>query len=1282
MTHTKKLIEVALPLDDINAASAREKSIRHGHPSTLHLWWARRPLAAARAVIFAQMVDDPSEHTETLLADPARREAAEAELEKRRKKWIERKAGYDEARRRDDAPVPPPGPEPTLEQCVVDMERERLFDLVRRLVLWENTTNEEVLGQAREEILKSWRHTCEQNRDHPRARELFDPDKLPAFHDPFAGGGALPLEAQRLGLESYAGDLNPVAVLINKAMIEIPPKFAGCPPVNPESRRQASAFEGQWKGARGLAEDVRYYGKWMRDEAEKRIGHLYPKVEVTPEMAQDRPDLKKYAGRRLTVIAWLWARTVKSPNPAFAHVDVPLVSNFMLSTKKGKEAYVEPVVEGDGYRFAVKTGKPADVEAAKRGTKVSRGSFRCLFSGVPVLYEYIDNEANAGRMGARLMAVVAEGDRCRVYLPPTEVMEDIARQARPEWKPEVPSRGTWASNAQGRRYGFRTYGDYFTPRQLVALTTFSDLIREAREKVKADALEARDELSRAGRPHSREGAPVAEPPVAEPPVAEPPGAEPPGAEPPGAKPPGAEPPGAEPLGARASRPRNPWHRSRLPHFEAGETPQHIIFRLADSLSAEVFARWEAELARLPEDERAAEKRKRIEAHLDQGHGSCALGDPRIAEIVENALLHFDGSRYLLHEWVVMPNHVHVLITPLEGNTLSSILNSWKSFTAKQANRILGRKGAFWQEDYFDRVIRDERHWATAVAYVIDNPVKAGLCPKPEQWRFGSAWKRELAFEEEKDDSRERGHLALVEMKGDPARARRPRSQDGIPLAEGGAGVEAYADAVATYLGIALSRLADICNSLCGWEVTKTQVRHLSTRHAIPMMWDFAENNVFGQAAGDYAVSLANMVKALERVSADRSGIVRQEDAQTQSTASDKLVSTDPPYYDNIGYADLSDFFYVWLRRSLKPVFPDLFATLAVPKAEELVATPYRHGSKEKAETFFLEGMTQAMRRLAEQSHSAFPVTIYYAFKQSESKGDTGTASTGWETFLDAVIRSRFSVSGTWPMRTELGNRMIGSGTNALASSVILVCRKRPADAPAGTRRAFIAALKSELPEALARLQRSNIAPVDLAQAAIGPGMAVYTRYNGVLDAEGKPLSVRDALALINQVLEEALAEQEGDFDAESRWALAWFEQSGFNEGPYGTAETLSKAKNTSVAGMVEAGIVASKGGKVSLLRPEELAADWDPAKDKRLAVWEVAHQLVRALETGGEGAAADLAAKLGPKAELAHEMAYRLYTLCERKKWAREALAYNALVRSWPEITRLARADGKPYRQL
>lgn len=994
--YRKKLMEVALPLDAINKASAKEKSIRHGHPSTLHLWWARRPLATARAVIFSQMVDDPSAYVGELRSDAKLRRKAESSLKARLKVWEEAKALAKKAEG-SGLIVPESGPAPTLDDMLAEHERQRLFRIIEDLVLWKNTTNETVLQAARDEIWQSWRRTCAENADHPRAKELFDRKKLPAFHDPFAGGGALPLEAQRLGLESFASDLNPVAVLINKAMIEIPPRFAGKPPVNSQARGTKSLAPREWRAAQGLAEDVRHYGQWMRDEAEKRIGELYPRVEVTAAMVKERPDLAQYAKQKLTVIAWLWARTVKSPNPAFANVYVPLASTFVLSTKSNKMAYVEPVIENGSYSFTVKVGKPTDAEATKNGTKLSRGAnFQCLMSSTPIASDHIYNEANAGRMGARLMAIVAEGERRRVYLAPTPEMEAIALKAKPKWKPDVemPNNPRWFSPPL---YGLKSFSDLFTPRQLVALTTFSDLVEEARERVKRDSI----------------------------------------------------------------------------------------------------------VAGLPDDTK--------------------------------------------------------------------------------------------------------------------------------------------------------------------------------PLREGGFGASAYADAVGVYLACGISRSADFWSNMCIWanQPKNELVTHLFGRQAIPMAWDFAEANPFSGSGGNFTKNLSYVAMGIDFLVGTSIGHASQIDAATNSTTADKVVSTDPPYYDNIGYADLSDYFYVWLRHSLKPVFPDIFSTVAVPKAEELVATRYRHGSKEKAEEFFLGGMTQAMHRLAEQAHPGFPVTIYYAFKQSESDDD-GTASTGWDTFLAAVIRAGFAISGTWPMRTERQGRMVGNDTNALASSIVLVCRPRDPNAPTVTRREFVSSLKADLPIALAHLQRGNIAPVDLAQAAIGPGMAVYTRFAKVLDAEGKPISVREALALINQTLDEALAEQEGDFDADSRWALTWFEQSGFDEGDYGVAEQLSKSKNTSVTGMVEAGILESKRGKVRLLKPEDLPVHWDPATDPRLTAWEIVHHLIRVLASGGEGKAAELMTKLGARAEVARELCYRLYTLCERKKRTTEALAYNGLVQSWPEIARLARDTSKP----
>ncbi len=945
-TYRKKLIEVALPLEAINKASAREKSIRHGHPSTLHLWWARRPLAAARAVIFSQMVDDPSAHPDKFPTEEAQ-----------------------------------------------ESERQRLFRLIEELVLWENTTNEAVLSKAREEIRESWRATCAENKSHPRAKELFDPDKLPAFHDPFAGGGSLPLEAQRLGLEAHASDLNPVAVLICKAMIEIPPKFAGRPPVNPEARKQRQVHGGGWKGAQGLAEDVRYYGQWMRDAAEKCIGHLYPKIEVTAEMAKERPDLKRLVGQKLNVIVWLWARMVKSPNPAFAHVEVPLATTWMLSTKAGKEAYVEPVIERSGYRFTVKVDKPKDVEAAKRGTKSgsSGSSFLCLISGTPMPFDYLRAEAKAGRMGRRLMAVVAEGERGRVYLTPTPEMEIIAQKAQPVRVPEtdLPKK---ALGFRVQEYGMTKWSDLFTPRQLVALTTFSDLVQEACERVKRDALAA-------------------------------------------------------------------------------------------------------------------------------------------------------GLR-----------------------------------------------------------------------------------------------------------------------------------DDGESLDTGGTGANAYADAVGVYLGLGVGRSANYWSSLTPWG--GDFIVQTFGRQAIPMVWDHAEGNPFSTSTGNWSGALEWIQKVIVyALPASQDGAATQRDALTQAISHDSVVSTDPPYYDNIGYADLSDFFYVWLRRALKPVFPDLFATLAVPKAEELVATPYRHGSKEKAQAFFLEGMTQAMHRLAEQAHPAFPVTIYYAFKQSEteSEGEVGIASTGWDTFLEAVIRAGFALTGTWPMRTERAGGLRNKDQNALASSIVLVCRPRPNSAPLATRREFVTEMKRELPRPLRRLQQGSIAPVDMAQASIGPGMAVFSRYSKVIEADGSPMSVRTALQLINSELEAFLRQEEGEADRDTQFCVSWFEQYGMAAGPFGEADVLARAKNVSVEGMVHAGVITSKGGDVALLPRPDYPSDWDPIADGRLTLWECTQQLIKRHQEGGEAAAAALAALLGPgRSEDAKTLAYRLYTICERKGWLEEALAYNEFVVAWPEILKKA----------
>lgn len=950
----KKLIEVALPLDEINAAAAREKSIRHGHPSTLHLWWARRPLAAARAVLFAQMVNDPGGER-----------------------------GYKAGKTREQA----------------DAEREQLFQIMRELVLWENTNNEEVLAKARAAIWASWRETCELNK----GKAGFDPERLPAFHDPFAGGGAIPLEAQRLGLEAYASDLNPVAVMINKAMIEIPPKFAGRAPVGPApASEKQTQIETDWPGATGLAEDVRRYGHWMREEALKRMGHLYPKVRVTAEMLAERPDLKPYENQELTVIAWLWARTVKSPNPAYAHVDVPLVSSFVLSSKKGKEAWVEPVLEGDSYRFDVKVG--SFDAAAKSGTKMARGAnFRCLLSNSPINGDYIKEEGKANRLSTRLMAIVAEGVKGRVYLSATPEQVQAAYEARPTWAPkgEIAKRMTGGNCTP---YGLATWDKLFSNRQLVALTTFSDLVQVARSK--------------------------------------------------------------------------------------------------------------------------------------------AIGDAR-------------------------------------------------------------RAG--WPDD-------------------------------------------------------ERG------------------------LATEGRGATAYGDALAVYLAFAVDKMTDLNSTICSWSHSRDSLRNTFGRQAIPMTWDFAESNPLSDSTGNFMNGINWIEKTISQICSDIKGTASQFDAQNQTISKNKLISTDPPYYDNIGYADLSDFFYVWLRRALQNIYPDLFATLAVPKAEELVATPYRHGNKQKAEAFFLEGMTEAIHNLARQAHPAFPVTIYYAFKQAETKAG-GTSSTGWETFLAAVIQAGFAITGTWPIRTERQSRTIGVGTNALASSIVLVCRQRAAKAESISRRDFQRALRRQMPLALETMVggqqgASPVAPVDLAQAAIGPGMAIFSHYAAVLNQDGSAMSVQDALVLINREISDYLNPEAAGFDGDTLFCSAWFEQYGWKEGPFGEADTLARAKGTSVEGVKQAGVIEASGGKVQLIKWSDYARDWSPEHDSRVPVWEACHQLIRALKQLGESGAGALLAKMPDKGDSLRQLAYHLYTLCERKKWAEDAKGYNELITSWHEIMAVSHEIGRTGTQL
>ena len=915
----KKLIEVDLPLDEINAESKREKSIRHGHPSTLHLWWARRPLAACRAVIFASMVDDPSSCPDEF---------------------------------------------PTEQEQL--SERTRLHNIIRQVVKWESTdekipASREVQNEARYEIARSVarsRGETPPDKDRPTDVLRYLNENAPPIYDPFAGGGSIPLEAQRLGLSAIASDLNPVAVLINKALIELPPKFAGRPPVNPDA---AGTKDGStWHGTAGLADDIRYYGKWMRDEAESRIGHLYPKVRLPDE-------------EEATVIAWLWARTVPCPNPACG-ITMPLMVNFQLSKKPNNQHWTRPVVDRQAKVICFVVQNHED-GVPKEGT-VNRNGATCIACNTTSPLAYVRQQSRAGKMGEQMTAIVAEGHRKRLFLTPTveHVKTALGAVPNPIFIPQQKM-PTTAYKISGRGYGITHWHQLFTNRQLTALTTLSDLMSEAR-------------------------------------------------------------------------------------------------------------------------------------------------------------------------------------------------------------------------------------------------------------------------------------ALIVEHGAD----------------------EEYADTVCTYLSLAVGREVDMCSSFDRWHNTGEKITGVFGRQAIPMIWDFAESNPLSNSTGNWMAHIEWIAKVVDRlpITVNRAN-AHQEDASTMRRLdSNHIIITDPPYYDNISYAELSDYFYIWLRPLLCKIYTELFAGILVPIEDEMVAAPRFEKSRERFEKL----LSQTLRLIRERSSSGFPSCIFYAYKQQEENRQ-GSSSTGWDTMLTALVSAGFQIVGTWPMRTEMSaEAKVVKNANYLASSIVLVCRIRLHESFVATRREFIDALRYELPTALHQMQTGNIAPVDLAQAAIGPGMAVFTRYGRVLDASGEVVSVREALALINQTLDEVLAEQDGSFDAETCWALAWFEQSGFTEGEFGVAETLSKAKNTSVTGMVGAGMLESGAGKVRLLRPDELKEDWDPQDERKFTIWEATHHLVRVLDQG-EPVAAEMMAKLGANVEPSRELAYRLYRICDRKKRSQEALGYNSLIQSWPEITRLARDVGR-----
>ncbi|WEG08360.1 DUF1156 domain-containing protein [Microbacterium horticulturae] len=903
-TPKKKLIETSLPLEAINAEASREKSIRHGHPSTLHLYWARRPLAAARAVLFAQLVDDPASRPEEF---------------------------------------------PTVEEQ--DAERARLHRLLEQLVVWENSDDETLLSQARHEIRRS------------------NGGELPPLLDPFAGGGAIPFEAQRLGLDAFASDLNPLAVLINKALIEFPPRFAGRPPVFPG----AAATRNGWAGSDGLAEDVRRYGEWMRDEAQRRVGHLYPKVTA--------PD-----GTEHTVIAWIWARTVANPNPANP-IEVPLVKTWWLSKKKGKEAWVHASVVDGEVRYEVR--HDANGPLGDEDGTVGRKGGHAVGDGTPMSLNYIREEGRAGRIGARLIAVVGEGIRSRLYVSASKVQADTADVSRPENVPDGKI-GYYPRDIKTQTYGMTEWADLFTNRQLVTLTTLSDLVTDARAKALNDALEAGDAA---------------------------------------------------------------------------------------------------------------------------------------------------GSR----------------------------------------------------------------------------------------------------------------------------------------LEDGGDGAEAYADAVATYLALGVSRTTDYSSNLCSWHNTGEKMRNVFGRQAIPMAWDFTESNPFSSSTGNFLGQVEWVAKALAKAPSKGLGVVNQADAATRDYAG-FVISTDPPYYDNIGYSDLSDFFYVWLRRTLGTIQPSAVATLQTPKLEELVANPYRHAGKSGAEKFFIDGFNAVFARMRQGANAQVPLTVYYAYKQQDSSG-AGTTSTGWHTLLDGLIEAGWEITATWPMRSEMSSRMMSQSMNALASSIVLACRPRAADAPATTRRAFVAALKHELPTALRTLMQGAIAPVDLAQAAIGPGISVFSRYSRVREADGSDMSVKDALLLVNATLDEVIGEQEADFDPDTRFAVKWYRQYGWTQENSGIADQLARSSDTSIGALERGGIFEAKGGKARLLSPTQLEDAWDVGADERVSVWEATVRLAAVMTKHGADQVAGLLPSVQTRVNLdaVKELGFLLFHEAEKKRDTKDAILFNGLVSAWGDVNEQAR---------
>ena len=914
--YRKKLIEVDLPLDAINKESSREKSIRHGHPSTLHLWWSRKPLAACRAVIFASMVDDPSSCPEEF-PDIASQSA----------------------------------------------KRQELHDLIEQLVKWENSNDENLLSQARTEIARS----VARSRDEiapVKPKEILDylRDNAPTVHDPFCGGGSIPFETQRLGLKAVGSDLNPVAVLITKALIELPPKFADRPPNNPDadpmgitSGKGRQKQKVPWRGTTGLASDIRYYGKRMRDEAFKRIGHAYPRATL--------PD-----GSKNNVIAWLWARTVPCPNPACG-INMPLKTTFQLSKKRNNEHWVRPIIDRDANSISFRV-QNHDRGVPKNGT-VNRNGATCLACGNTVKLPYVREQSKAGHLGEQMIAIVVEGDRKRVYLSPDEGQLKLAINAKASWKPiaKLPEK---ALGFRLQNYGFNEWHQLFTDRQLLALTTFSDLMRDVR------------------------------------------------------------------------------------------------------------------------------------------------------------------------------------------------------------------------------------------TLIIQNGAE-----------------------------------------------------------------EEYADAICTYLSFAHTKMATRNCAYNRWDNTKDIVVGLFSRQVLSMNWDHAEANPFSMSNGSFLIAVDGVSRNVEKfLATTANGKSVQSDARS-AIYSDKgpMVVTDPPYYDNIGYSDLSDFFYVWLRPMLRDVYPDLFAGILTPKSEEMVAAPLFDNPKQ----WFENALLDALKHLQNNCSGDYPSSIFYAYKQQEVQHGSH-ASTGWETILNSIVAVNFQIVGTWPMRTELANRQRSLSANSLATSVVLVCRPRPEDARVATRQNFFDELNTELPIALDRLTRDgHIAPADLPQAAIGPGMEVYSKYRRVETISGELVPVREALQQINRVISEYLNKQEGELDDVSRFCVDWIKIRGYKDGPFGEAEDNARPKGLSVStiGNIH-NLINAERGIVQLHPIAQYHPDRKPPMTDMTA-WEGCMRMAYHLDTSNEkGEGIPGCGKIGRlmagNLDSVERLAHILYNHYDNQNQPRNAYIYNQLVSEWQNI--------------